>query len=111
MNNRLAWIDSQIKLISAVENPTYAGKLQVLAYPNPFVDKLTIGFDLPESADIEIEIQDVLGKIISIRKLNCNAGINKFYYNADELKNGNNLMIYKVSVNGNLLYAGKLIKE
>ncbi len=38
---------------------------KILAYPNPVTDELRIQFDLPESTDFWIEIQDVTGRILS----------------------------------------------
>lgn len=40
-------------------------KWQISAYPNPVQDKLWIQFDLPETTDFSIEIQDVNGRLIS----------------------------------------------
>lgn len=40
-------------------------KWQIAAYPNPVQDKLRIQFDLPETTDFSIEIQDVNGRMIS----------------------------------------------
>ncbi|MEX0986310.1 MAG: T9SS type A sorting domain-containing protein [Bacteroidales bacterium] len=40
-------------------------KWQILAYPNPVSDQLRIQFDMPETNDFIIEIQDVTGRIIS----------------------------------------------
>ncbi|MCA1746596.1 MAG: T9SS type A sorting domain-containing protein, partial [Bacteroidales bacterium] len=40
-------------------------KWQIAAYPNPVRDKLRIQFDLSETTDFSIEIQDVNGRLIS----------------------------------------------
>lgn len=40
-------------------------KWQIAAYPNPVQDKLWIQFDLPETKDFSIEIQDVNGRLVS----------------------------------------------
>lgn len=40
-------------------------KWQIAAYPNPVRDKLWIQFDLPETKDFSIEIQDVNGRLVS----------------------------------------------
>ncbi len=40
-------------------------KWQVTAYPNPAQDKVRIQFDLPETTDFVIEIQDINGRMIS----------------------------------------------
>lgn len=38
---------------------------QIAAYPNPVVDNLRIQFDMPETRDFIIEIQDIHGRVIS----------------------------------------------
>ena len=43
-------------------------KWQILAYPNPVGDLLKIQFDLQNSTDFIIEIQDIAGKLLSLKE-------------------------------------------
>jgi len=47
-------------------------------YPNPFNPSTTIQFDLPESADVQIDVLDLLGRtMISIPSQSMEAGVRK----------------------------------
>jgi hypothetical protein len=111
ITNRLTWMDSQIKLISGTVNPHYANSLDVNVYPNPFAESVTIHFNLPANAKVNVQIQDILGKTICNHSQQCQEGLNEFCYNANEFKAEANLYIYKISVDGQLVYSGKMIKQ
>jgi hypothetical protein len=67
-------------------------------YPNPFNPSTTIQFDLPESADVQIDVLDLLGRtMISIPSQSIEAGAKKsISVDASELSSG--IYMYRVMV-------------
>jgi hypothetical protein len=57
-------------------------------YPNPFNPVTTLSFDLPKDIDIDLKVYDILGKevykIDEFRK----AGLNKIYFDGNNLSSG-----------------------
>ena len=113
VGDRLVWMDSKINLINAIDVPAplYANSLEVLIYPNPFTESITLHFSLQTNARVNILIQDILGKTICNRSKECSEGINEFSFKAGEFNDGANLYIYKIMVNGELVNSGKMIKR
>ena len=113
INNRLVWMDAQIKLLTIISDvaPLYANKFNVSAYPNPFISMVKVQLSLPTNAKVNVQIQNVLGQTISNQTKDCGNGLNEFVFDANEFNVGANLYIYKVSVNGNVVYSGKILKQ
>ncbi len=65
-------------------------------YPNPFNPSTTIQFDLPETADVQIDVLDLLGRtMISIPVQSISAGINRSVsIDASALSSG--IYVYRV---------------
>jgi hypothetical protein len=66
-------------------------------YPNPFNPTTTIQFGLPEAADVNLRIYDVLGREVAtlINNRNMNAGYHNVIFNANALASGH--YIYKLT--------------
>jgi VCBS repeat-containing protein len=69
-------------------------------YPNPFNPSTTISFDLPETADVQVDVMDLLGRtLISVPSQNLGAGVNRsISIDASELNSG--IYMYRVMVRG-----------
>ena len=69
-------------------------------YPNPFNPSTTISFDLPETADVQVDVMDLLGRtMISVPSQNLGAGVNRsISIDASELTSG--IYMYRVLVRG-----------
>ena len=69
-------------------------------YPNPFNPSTTISFDLPETADVQVDVMDLLGRtMISVPSQNLGAGVNRsIAIDASELTSG--IYMYRVLVRG-----------
>jgi len=65
-------------------------------YPNPFNPSTTIQFDLPETADVQIDVLDLLGRtMISIPMQSISAGVNRSVsIDASALSSG--IYVYRV---------------
>ncbi len=67
-------------------------------YPNPFNPTTTIELAIPENADVEIAVFNILGqKVADVFKGKLNAGYHKFDFNATNLSSG--IYLYKVKAN------------
>ncbi|MEI7502723.1 MAG: T9SS type A sorting domain-containing protein, partial [Paludibacter sp.] len=110
---RLVWMDAQIKLLTIIADvaPLTANTFNVSTYPNPFTASVKIQLQLPTNAKVIVQIQNVLGQTISGQSKDCSRGFNEFSFDANEFKVGANLYIYNVSVNGNVVYSGKILKQ
>lgn len=109
---RLAWMDSQIGLLDGVDmvndlNQNY----EIIAYPNPFSTNVSLNFKLKSAGQVNVVIHDMLGKTISNRTEQCAAGENEFRFNGNEINSGGNLYFYKISINGEMIGSGKILKK
>ena len=59
-------------------------------YPNPFNPSTTIQFDLPETADVEIQVFDMVGRVVmNLPAQNIKAGSKRsVQVNASQLASG-----------------------
>jgi hypothetical protein len=58
-------------------------------YPNPFNSQTTVGFDLPKTTEVEVELFDVQGrKVRSLLDRSLNAGHHRMIVKSDQLSSG-----------------------
>ncbi|MDZ7376733.1 MAG: T9SS type A sorting domain-containing protein, partial [candidate division KSB1 bacterium] len=98
------WIEAYYKKAAPTAADPQAGvglpKDYVLKqnYPNPFNPSTTIELAIPENADVEIAIYNILGqKVADVFKGKLNAGYHKFDFTANNLSSG--VYLYKVKAN------------
>jgi len=86
-NNPISSID-EVEIAEIPDTFTLDGN-----YPNPFNPSTTIQFNLPESADVEIQIFDMLGRrVMAIPAQTIQAGANRsIQLNAGQLASGSYL--------------------
>lgn len=80
--------------------------LKFNAFPNPFVDRLNVSFELPESSFINISVYDLHGKrIVELVDENLPQGVSSYFWEG-EIDNGNKIDpgVYFLRV----VYGGKL---
>jgi hypothetical protein len=104
-------------LVTAVEGEVGAvpASFEVFAaYPNPFNPSTTIGFALPQMANVKILVFDVLGRLVSSRTLyGLSAGRQGYQFDASGLTSG--AYVYQVQMldmtTGNIVAAqtGKMM--
>ncbi|MBK8852840.1 MAG: HYR domain-containing protein [Saprospiraceae bacterium] len=75
--------------------------------PNPFKDETSISFDLPETMDATITIQDVTGKVLKVITRPCTKGNNVVTLNKTELIHSG--MLYYTLEAGNNKASRKMI--
>lgn len=113
MKDRIDWMDSQIQPIVDVTVNTENLELmpmELVTYPNPFVDQLNVKFFLNSNSDFNFEIFDLMGrKVYSFSDFYW-SGLHSIQIPVESLQSSSNVYIYKVSVNNQLRKSGKLIQ-
>jgi hypothetical protein len=112
ISDRIAWMDSQIASINAVDEPVspFASAIEVYAYPNPFTESFTLRLNLFQSVEVNIAIRNILGEIIGNKSMNGIRGGNDCLFSENLFGNNPGIYFYEVSIEGKIVYAGKLIK-
>jgi len=91
-------------VVTSLENISYdisEGFILKQNYPNPFNPATTIEFFLPQSAEVNISIFDILGRQVVIFFDGwMNAGIYRYKWNANDLSSG--VYIAKLKANENI---------
>jgi hypothetical protein len=110
ITSRLTWMDSQIKLISAIDVVKNNANVEcdISAYPNPFTDNFKFHFNLSAGSTIHINISDLHGKTVYNRSKYLNSGVNYIEINYSELSTNSVFLIYKISVNNTSVTSGKI---
>ena len=81
--------------VTSVENADYKNPLSVGAYPNPFIEKVTVEFTASLKQDYTIEMIDLDGRLVkTIHRGPLYEGLNSFDVEGGNLPSG----IYLVSV-------------
>jgi hypothetical protein len=105
INNRIDWIDTNINYLSQIDPDDFESVIthyQLLwNYPNPFNESTWIGFYLPYSTPVNLELYDLQGyKIKTLLKTSKEPGTYLIDFNAAELPSG----IYLYSLNTDRYY-------
>lgn len=78
-------------------------------YPNPFNPETTIPYSLHETADILLEIYDVMGRrIATLEEGEMRPGLHQPEFDASGLASG--VYVYRLMVNGELIDARKMVR-
>jgi hypothetical protein len=112
---RLNWLDSQIANLTPITGNeevtgSFANKYQIFVYPNPFTDKVTLNFNLPGYAKVDIIIHNVLGEKIIHQSKVFSQGENEIILSGEEFNQSGNLFLYTLIVDGEIVKSGKMIK-
>ena len=79
---------------------------EIVNYPNPFTRTTTIV--LPNTSEfIQIQVFDLLGRVVDMQKIKTNKGSNKINYNAPKLKRG--IYKYRLKDDTNKIHSGSFI--
>jgi len=81
---------------------------KLLVYPNPFVDQVTIAFDLKSNSDVSIKIYDVNGRVVKTITSNEQKGLTNLTIGTKDLRTG--IYFYNLKTNSGES-TGKLIKK
>lgn len=113
LRNRINWMDSQIQQIVDITLDNLTPEtmpMELVTYPNPFIDQVNFKFYLPEGGQFELEIRDVPGKLIYTSRINLGVGIHLIPVHFNNVDSRSRVFIYQVKVNGVVKQSGKLIR-
>ncbi len=113
LKDRITWMDGQIQpLVDVIQAVPVVGSVttQVLPYPNPFVDELTMKCWLPTGGKFEITIFDVFGKQIIQRNEIVGEGIHIIPLKINSTEYPAKVFIYQVKLNDKIQSSGKLVR-
>ena len=110
ITSRLAWMDSQIGLLDAVDivNSTN-GKVEVFTYPNPFSDRFRCNLKLDSPGNVRIKILDLTGKLLYEKSAYFSTGIYETDISYADLHSNGDVFIYQVSIDNETLATGKIM--
>lgn len=76
-------------------------------YPNPFNPSTTIQFDLPVTADVRLDVYNVIGvRVATLVNNHMQAGSHQLQFNASSLASG--IYIYRLIANGAVIDTKKM---
>ncbi|MGM0612585.1 MAG: T9SS type A sorting domain-containing protein [Bacteroidota bacterium] len=81
---------------------------EVVAFPNPFKEDLTIEFEMNKNAPVEVELFNMVGDVLRQKTINATAGENAIKFNTASLTNG--VYFYRFNA-GDKIITRKLVKE
>lgn len=81
---------------------------EILAFPNPFEDELTIEFVMNKNAPVEVEIFNMVGDVLKQKTINATAGDNSIKFNTTSFTDG--LYFYRFNA-GDKVITRKLVKK
>ena len=113
LSARITWMDSQIQAITDVPDQltTVLAPMDLVAYPNPFVEQVNFKYLLTKGGRIELSIHDLLGRTLYHYDEEVEAGLHEFSVPVSEISNAAPLYQYQVKVDGIVRKTGKLIRK
>lgn len=113
LSNRINWMDSQIQAITDVPDRLKQQTLTIdlVTYPNPFVEQVNFKFHLTAAGKVEIRIHDLMGRTVYRYEEYLNAGLHELPVAASDFVVSSPLYQYQVKVDGALRKTGKLIRK
>jgi hypothetical protein len=105
-------MDSQIQPIVDITGVQEKNDMvmDLVAYPNPFTDRVNFKYYLANGGKVEIIINDILGLQVLHYNENSEPGIHTVPINLDK-SNTTNVYVYQVLVDGKYCMTGKLVRQ
>ena len=113
LNARITWMDTQIQAITDLPDQLTSEvvPMDLVAYPNPFVEQVNFKFLQSDAGKFELRILDLLGRTIYLHSETLEPGLHEFAVPASDLGATSPLYLYQVKINGVVRKTGKLIRE
>lgn len=113
IRDRIDWMDSQIQPIEDITVDLQQAEsfpMDLVAYPNPFVDRLNIKFYLQQPSHVELEIYDLMGQSVYRYSDQTNGGFEDISIPVHTFNNNSKVYLYRVKVNGEQKKSGKIVR-
>jgi hypothetical protein len=89
---------------------TEESKINIAAYPNPFIDRADITYNLVADAKVKVVVYDMQGKLVtSLYEGNQNAGSYKLGFDAKNFTAGSGIYVVEMIVN-NDVYSSQMVQ-
>jgi hypothetical protein len=107
LNKRLRWMDDEIQTFNVAEHPINIADVEI--FPNPSVssENVRFAYHLFIDADVELQLFNVSGQLISQQKITQLKGDNELTLKGNGIKG---VFVYKLLRNGEVWRKGKLVK-
>lgn len=83
---------------------------QVLYYPNPTTDRITVSFEMKEAGSISISVVDYTGRSVLLLEEFARKGVNSFSFDTTPLRVGAYFLVVE-DESGNLMKREQIIKQ
>lgn len=93
-------VDMTIKPINLVFNGATSATKEFTLYqntPNPFSNVTMVNFDLPEAANVTLNVFDISGKVVYTQNSDLQAGFNTIELQGSDLNNASGVLYYQLS--------------
>lgn len=112
IRDRITWMDSQIQAIVEVTgtNDVKENRMQMITYPNPFVESVHFKYLMEENGNVEIYMINSTGQKVYQNVEYVYSGIYTKKIEFD-LPLAQGIYVYKILIDGKLRSTGKLIKQ
>ena len=85
-------------------------KINIVTYPNPFIDNANITYNLTNDAKVVVEIYDLQGKLVTpLFEGNQNAGNYNLNFDGKNFATGSGIYIVKMTVNSDV-YSSQMVQ-
>jgi hypothetical protein len=112
VNERLIWMDSQLEYTVSTQQPVQlSGIKDMVAFPNPFSERVTLKFNLMKNSAIEVKVKNILGVDVYQVSVNGVVGNNEIYLGENVFGNGAGIYLFEILVDSEFVGSGKLIKK
>ena len=103
-------IEALSTMTPATTTTRVENRINIEAYPNPFVDNANIGYTLTDEAKVSVEVYDMQGKLVtSLFEGNQKTGSYNLNFNGKNFATGSGIYIVKLTVNGDV-YSNQMVQ-
>ncbi|HET7734277.1 MAG TPA: CotH kinase family protein, partial [Paludibacter sp.] len=112
LRDRMVWMDSQIQPIVDITGVQEKNDMvmDLVAYPNPFTDRVNFKYYVANGGKLEIIIHDMLGRQVLHYAETVEPGIHTVPLTIDKA-NTANVYVYQVLIDGKYRTTGKLVRQ
>lgn len=116
VSNRIDWLDQEIdkivpSFVVSSQEITSGELFNPNVYPNPFSDNFKIEFDSRSTAEIDIEIKNMLGQLVCRKTITVVSGRQTIEFTYDELGHNGNAFIYTILKEGYRVKSGVILHK
>lgn len=112
LRDRIKWMDSQIQPIVDITMGKFDPEFRILdmiTYPNPFIESVNFKFYLHRDEEVTIKISDILGREITAYKSYLGEGVHEIPIKLKSSDESGKVFVYRFYTGTELRTTGKLV--